>query len=153
MKKLVTLALLILTAAVLRAEPYSHYQVIANRDIFRPLWNLHDNSAQLEAQKALAAEKARQEEEKRQQDIREQQEKQALDAKRTELEQSFALNGVVFNGTSLYALITDRRTNRGAEYSEGDNLAGAKVAQIDEKAQTVLLDFEGKFTVKLKIAK
>jgi hypothetical protein len=152
MKKLAMLLLLLFPAAALQASPYSYYRVIEGRDIFRPLWNLN-SSADAEEQKALAAEKARQEEEKRQRELKEQEIKQALEAKRAELEQSYALSGVVFNGTSLYALITDRRTNHGAEYMEGDSLAGAKVAQIDEKTQTVTLDFDGKFTVKLKIAK
>lgn len=152
MKKIILILLLLFPAAALRANPYSYYQVIAGRDIFRPLWKLN-SSVDAEEQKAQAAEKARLEEETRQKELKERETKQALESKRNELEQSFALSGVVFNGSRLYALITDRRTNRGAEYMEGDTLAGAKVAQIDEQAQTVLLDFDGKFTVRLKIAK
>lgn len=152
MKKIILILLLLLPAAALRAKPYSYYQVIEARDIFRPLWKL-GASADAEEQKAQAAEKARLEEEARQKALKDQEIKQALEAKRNELEQSFALSGVVFNGSRLYALITDRRTNRGAEYMEGDTLAGARVAQIDEQAQTVLLDFDGKFNVRLKIAK
>jgi hypothetical protein len=153
MKKVCLFLFLFLSASVLGASPYSHYQVIVERDIFRPLWNLRAGAVEDESQKSLAAARIRQEEEKKQKEQKEQEEKQLLEAKRSELEQSFELTGVVFNGRSLYALITDRRVNRSSGYSEGDTLAGARITQIDEKSQTVVLDYENKLTIKLKLAK
>ncbi|MBI5554400.1 MAG: hypothetical protein HY920_00920 [Elusimicrobia bacterium] len=135
-------------ATVLYGQPYSFYGIIEQRNIFKPLWKVNIvkpvNEENLE--KKTLAEQKKIEEERRK--IEEQ---RRLENKKTELSQNFLLSGVVFDGANTAALITDQRNGSGGSYKIGDELAGAKIISLDEKAQIVDLDYEGQFQITLKI--
>lgn len=136
------------TASILYGKPYSFYGIIEQKNIFKPLWEANTvKPANDEDQ-----EKNRLEEQKKiEEEHRKAEEQRAIENKKIELSQNFLLSGVVFDGTNTSALITDQKSGIGGSFKVGDELNGAKVVSIDEKAQTVCLDYEGKFQVTLKI--
>lgn len=146
---LILISILFLFAAtILYGQPYSFYGIIEKKNIFKPLWtvNIVKPMNEEDLEKKRLGEQKRIEEERRK--IEEQ---RLIENKKRELPQYFLLNGVVFNGTNTSALITDQRNGIGGSYKVGDELDGAKIISIDEKAQIVYLDYEGKFQVTLKI--
>lgn len=144
---LIFLFLATFSCPVVWARPYAYYRVIVERNIFKPLWQVQNTSKNNE----LELEKARLEEEKRQAELKKEEERKQLESKKRELENSFSLSGVVFDGKKTYALITNRQSNQGGAYLEGDLLKEAKIVSIDEKTQTVELNYENKFSVTLRI--
>lgn len=129
------------------ANPYAHYRVIVERNVFKPLGDVQSSNKTNEEE----LKKAALEEEKRQAELKKEEERKQLESKKRELESSLSLSGVVFDGKKLYALISDRQSGQGGTYVEGDLLKEAKVAAIDENTQTVVLDYQGKFKLTLKI--
>lgn len=140
--------IILCTATFLYGKPYSFYGIIEQRNIFKPLWEV--NIVKPVNEEDL--EKKRLEEQKRiEEERRKIEEQRLIENKKRELPQNFLLSGVVFNGTNTSALITDQRNGVGGSYKVGDDLDGAKITEIDEKAQIVYLDYEGKFQVTLRI--
>lgn len=148
-RRLILISIIFLfTATILYGQPYSFYGIIVQRNIFKPLWeaNLVQPVNEEDLDKQRLGEQKRIEEERRK--IEEQ---RLIENKKRELPQNFLLSGVVFDGTNTSALITDQRNGVGGSYKVGDELDGAKIISIDEKAQMAVLDYEGKFQVTLKI--
>lgn len=129
------------------AKAYSYYEVITQRNIFKPRWELK-TTPDVDLEK-LAREK--EEERKKQEEQKRQEELRQLEAKKQDLETNFNLSGVVFDGKNLIALITNRRTG-GGSYRIGETLDGAKVVEINEKEQSVTLDYENKIKVILRLS-
>ncbi|MDD5491252.1 MAG: hypothetical protein PHV60_01045 [bacterium] len=135
-------------ATVLYGKPYSSYGIIIQRNMFRPLWEANTIKSVNEGDQ----EKNRLEEQKRiEEERRKAEELRAIENKKIELSQNLLLSGVVFNGTDTSALITDQKSGIGGSYKAGDELNGAKIVSIDEKTQTVYLDYENKFQITLRI--
>lgn len=128
--------LLLFTGGAGRAESFAHYEVIAQRNIFRPLWDLKGGDSSTPGMsRGSSAE----------------QERQQLETKRADLERSLCLNGIVYDGKHNYAIITNRSTGAGGNYQTGDTLAGARITAINEQDKTAVLDYAGKFTITLKV--
>lgn len=148
-RRLILISIFFLFAAtVLYGQPYSFYGIIEERNIFKPLWKVNIVKPVNEKN---PGEKTLEEQKRIEEERKEVEEQRLIENKKRELPQNFLLSGVVFDGTNTSALISDQRNGVGGSYKVGDDLDGAKIIKIDEKAQMVYLDYEGKFQVTLKI--
>jgi len=135
-------------APALFCKPYSFYGIIEQKNVFKPLWE----AGSVKQVNTEDAEKNKLEEQRKiEVERRKVEEQRLIETKKRELPQNFILSGVVFDGTNTSALITDQKSGIGGSYKVGDELDGAKIFKIDENAQIVYLDYEGKFQVMLKI--
>ncbi len=107
-------------------KPFSFYELISKRNLFRPLW--------------LAEPKVDSGAEQRKADA----EKKKLEAELKRLKAGLKLSGIVNNGEYSQAIIEDRRKGGGNFfYKEGDVIQDVKVISIDEDKLEVILDFKG----------
>lgn len=140
---------ILLCSGTAAAQGFNHYQVILDRNIFKPLWKIQaSNRSSVNEEELL---RVRQEEEKKQAELARQAELNQLNTKKKELEKAFVLSGVVFDGRKTYAMITDQRTGVGGRYFQGDSLDNTTIVSIDENSQTVVLDYQNQFQITLKI--
>ncbi|OGS21143.1 MAG: hypothetical protein A3J83_08770 [Elusimicrobia bacterium RIFOXYA2_FULL_40_6] len=128
------------------SNDYSKYDIIAKRNIFRPLWAIGANrqddprSRKEELEALKKSEKERQEAQK----LAEEQTK--LDNKKKEIEQNYTLTGIVFDNGKKQAIIQNKKGVANFLY-ENDTLEDLKVLSINNSKGEVILDYQGKFTV------
>lgn len=120
----------------------SSYNIIANRNIFKPLWGISpttksDDKSRKEELEALK--KADEERKKAQQTT-------DLENKKHEIESSYTLNGIVFENGKKQAIM---QAKKGSTHfvSENDMLDDLKIISIDDAKSEVTADYQGKFTV------
>ncbi len=139
-------------------QKYSYYQLIERQDIFKPLWTVvTDNEAERkrrEEQMRLEEEKRKREREQQLDELKRREEDTALQRKKTEIESTLVLSGIVFNGQENLALIEDKRGQDGSSmYSVGDMIKEAKIESIDENKKEIVLDYQGKLKITLRLSK
>jgi len=107
-------------------KPFSYYESISKRNLFKPLWRVEpkvDSGA--EQREADAA-------------------KRKLEAELKRLKAGLKLSGIVNNGEYSQAIIQDKRKGGGNFfYKEGDVIQDVKVISINEDKLEVILDFKG----------
>jgi len=139
-------------SSILQAEQKynsSSYSIIAKRNIFRPLWAVStakiDDISRKEELEAL-----RKAEQERQQTQKTAEEESKINLKKREIEQNYTLTGIMLDNGKKQAVIQDKKGSTSFLY-ENEMLGDARIISINNQKSEVTIDYQGKFTVLLKI--
>jgi len=123
------------------------YIYLNKRNIFRPLWSVSSVTKEDKSRKE-ELEALKKAEEERQQLQKAAEEQNALKNKLNEIEQNYALTGIVFENGKKQAVVQDKKGAAHFLYENGfmDDL---KVVSIDDTKGEIVLDYQGKCTVTL----
>jgi len=120
----------------------SSYNIIVQRNIFRPLWAVTASAGNENVSRKddLVALKKAEEERKRNQETTE------LANKKHEIESNYTLNGIVFENGKNQAIIQVKKGSTHIVF-ENDMIDDLKIISINDTKSEVTADYQGKFTV------
>jgi hypothetical protein len=132
-----------------RQTEFSDYKSIYTRNVFRPLWKTYtqkkDDKSRQEELEAL-----RLAEEERKLALQEAEKQRKIEAKQREIETNYTLTGIVLDNNKPQAVIQERNGTAHFVYKD-DTINDIKITSIDENKGETVLDYQGKFTVKLRM--
>jgi len=120
----------------------SSYNIIIQRNIFRPLWAVTSPAGNDDKSKKAELETLRKAEEERQKS----QQITELANKKHEIESTYTLNGIVFENGKKQAIIQVKKGSTHFAF-ENDMLDDLKITSINDSKSEVTADYQGKFTV------
>jgi hypothetical protein len=137
-------------AETAKQPPVSIYNKIINRNIFHPLWNVSD-SKDTNISKKADIEAAKKLEEQRELE-RKQADQRRLEDKKKDVETNYILTGIIYETDGPKAAIQSKRNpNSSFIVKPGDNVDDLKVMSVNSSNSEVLLDYDGKFQVTLRM--
>jgi hypothetical protein len=139
-------------------QKYDYYKVVETRNVFKPLWNvITDDEVQRkkrEEELQLEDKKRKEEEQARLDELKKRDEESAMQMKKSEIENTVVMSGIVFFGGQNRALLEDKRGRGGSSmYAVGDSIRDMTVESIDDTKKEVVLNYKGKMKITLRLSK
>jgi hypothetical protein len=130
------------------SDNFSSYNIISERNVFRPLWASNSFNAGADRSRKEELESLRIAESERQKKQKITDEQTQLDNKKKEIEQTYSLTGIIFENGKRQAVIQSKSGPAFFVFKD-DTVDNMKVVSVEDSE--AVLDYQGKFTVTLKM--